>query len=82
MQRDNLGTQLIRRNDELALLYEKIKIQRGPPQQQRHGNMGARQARLVPHQRDEPQADDGGFEQRRGGDGRGAERSLRGTRHQ
>ena len=27
--RDILGTQLIRRNDELALLYEKIKIQ-GP----------------------------------------------------
>jgi len=26
MERDNLGTQLIRRNDELALLYEKIKI--------------------------------------------------------
>merc|ERR1719276_219060 len=26
-QRDVLGTQLIRRNDELALLYEKIKIQ-------------------------------------------------------
>jgi hypothetical protein len=25
-QRDMLGTQLIRRNDELALLYEKIKI--------------------------------------------------------
>ena len=25
-QRDTLGTQLIRRNDELALLYEKIKI--------------------------------------------------------
>ena len=25
-QRDVLGTQLIRRNDELALLYEKIKI--------------------------------------------------------
>merc|ERR1712144_5065 len=25
--RDILGTQLIRRNDELALLYEKIKIQ-------------------------------------------------------
>jgi hypothetical protein len=24
--RDALGTQLIRRNDELALLYEKIKI--------------------------------------------------------
>jgi len=28
-ERDILGTQLIRRNDELALLYEKIKIQRG-----------------------------------------------------
>ena len=27
-ERDVLGTQLIRRNDELALLYEKIKIQR------------------------------------------------------
>ena len=27
-ERDILGTQLIRRNDELALLYEKIKIQR------------------------------------------------------
>ncbi len=26
-QRDILGTQLIRKNDELALLYEKIKIQ-------------------------------------------------------
>merc|ERR1711977_604403 len=26
-QRDILGTQLIRRNDELALLYEKVKIQ-------------------------------------------------------
>merc|ERR1712078_186160 len=26
-ERDILGTQLIRRNDELALLYEKIKIQ-------------------------------------------------------
>eukprot|EP00928_Gymnodinium_smaydae_P071063 TRINITY_DN54745_c0_g1_i1.p1 TRINITY_DN54745_c0_g1~~TRINITY_DN54745_c0_g1_i1.p1 ORF type:complete len:860 (+),score=226.98 TRINITY_DN54745_c0_g1_i1:170-2749(+) len=26
-ERDGLGTQLIRRNDELALLYEKIKIQ-------------------------------------------------------
>merc|ERR1719277_598461 len=26
-ERDVLGTQLIRRNDELALLYEKIKIQ-------------------------------------------------------
>ena len=25
-ERDVLGTQLIRRNDELALLYEKIKI--------------------------------------------------------
>ena len=25
-ERDILGTQLIRRNDELALLYEKIKI--------------------------------------------------------
>lgn len=25
-ERDTLGTQLIRRNDELALLYEKIKI--------------------------------------------------------
>ena len=25
--RDILGTQLVRRNDELALLYEKIKIQ-------------------------------------------------------
>jgi len=25
--RDLLGTQLIRKNDELALLYEKIKIQ-------------------------------------------------------
>jgi septal ring factor EnvC (AmiA/AmiB activator) len=28
-QRDILGTQLIRRNDELALLYEKIKILTG-----------------------------------------------------
>ncbi|KAJ1459993.1 flagellar associated protein [Pelagophyceae sp. CCMP2097] len=27
MERDLLGTQLIRRNDELALLYEKLKIQ-------------------------------------------------------
>ena len=27
MRRDILGTQVIRRNDELALLYEKIKIQ-------------------------------------------------------
>ena len=27
-ERDILGTQLIRRNDELALLYEKIKIQK------------------------------------------------------
>jgi len=27
-ERDILGTQLIRRNDELALLYEKVKIQR------------------------------------------------------
>ncbi len=26
-ERDILGTQLIRRNDESALLYEKIKIQ-------------------------------------------------------
>merc|ERR1712157_262932 len=26
IERDILGTQLIRRNDELALLYEKIKI--------------------------------------------------------
>lgn len=26
-ERDILGTQLIRRNDELALQYEKIKIQ-------------------------------------------------------
>ena len=26
-ERDILGTQLIRRNDELALLYKKIKIQ-------------------------------------------------------
>ncbi len=26
-ERDILGTQLIRRNDEAALLYEKIKIQ-------------------------------------------------------
>lgn len=26
-ERDILGTQVIRRNDELALLYEKIKIQ-------------------------------------------------------
>lgn len=26
-ERDILGTQLIRRNDELALLYEKIRIQ-------------------------------------------------------
>ena len=26
-ERDILGTQLVRRNDELALLYEKIKIQ-------------------------------------------------------
>jgi hypothetical protein len=26
-ERDILGTQLIRRNDELALLYEKVKIQ-------------------------------------------------------
>jgi hypothetical protein len=25
-ERDILGTQLIRRNDELALLYEKLKI--------------------------------------------------------
>lgn len=25
--RDILGTQLIRRNDELALLYEKLKLQ-------------------------------------------------------
>ena len=25
--RDILGTQLVRRNDELSLLYEKIKIQ-------------------------------------------------------
>ena len=82
VQRNNPGTQLIRRNDELALLYEKRKIRRGSPQQQRHGNMGARQARMVPHQRDKPQADNGGFEQRRGGYGRGAERSLRGTRLQ
>ena len=28
-ERDILGTQLIRRNDELALLYEKVKIQQG-----------------------------------------------------
>merc|ERR1719309_1385628 len=27
-ERDILGTQLVRRNDELSLLYEKIKIQR------------------------------------------------------
>jgi len=27
MSVDILGTQLVRRNDELALLYEKIKIQ-------------------------------------------------------
>ena len=26
-ERDNLGTQLIRRNDELALVYEKLRIQ-------------------------------------------------------
>jgi len=26
-ERDILGTQLIRRNDELALLYEKLSIQ-------------------------------------------------------
>ncbi len=26
-ERDILGTQLVRRNDELALLYEKLKIQ-------------------------------------------------------
>ena len=26
-ERDILGTQLIRRNDEIALLYEKLKIQ-------------------------------------------------------
>lgn len=26
-ERDVLGTQLIRRNDELALLYEKLKLQ-------------------------------------------------------
>ncbi len=26
-ERDILGTQVIRRNDELALLYEKVKIQ-------------------------------------------------------
>ena len=26
-ERDILGTQLVRRNDEVALLYEKIKIQ-------------------------------------------------------
>ncbi|CAF4798088.1 unnamed protein product, partial [Rotaria magnacalcarata] len=26
-ERDVLGTQLVRRNDELALLYEKLKIQ-------------------------------------------------------
>lgn len=26
-ERDILGTQLIKRNEELALLYEKIKIQ-------------------------------------------------------
>ena len=26
-ERDILGTQLVRRNDELALLYEKIRIQ-------------------------------------------------------
>ena len=26
-ERDILGTQLIRRNDELALLYEKLRIQ-------------------------------------------------------
>merc|ERR1719277_430768 len=31
--RDVLGTQLIRRNDELALLYEKIKIQQRTLQQ-------------------------------------------------
>lgn len=28
-ERDILGTQLIRRNDELALLYEKIKVRAG-----------------------------------------------------
>jgi len=27
-ERDILGTQLIKRNEELALLYEKIKIQK------------------------------------------------------
>merc|ERR1719223_2161951 len=32
-ERDVLGTQLIRRNDELALLYEKIKIQQRTLQQ-------------------------------------------------
>merc|ERR1719161_2391547 len=32
-ERDILGTQLIRRNDELALLYEKIKIQQRTLQQ-------------------------------------------------
>ena len=32
-ERDILGTQLIRRNDEIGLLYEKIKIlQTGRPQ--------------------------------------------------
>merc|ERR1712050_83062 len=33
IERDILGTQLIRRNDELALLYEKIKIQQRTLQQ-------------------------------------------------
>merc|ERR1712217_239369 len=32
-ERDVVGTQLIRRNDELALLYEKIKIQQRTLQQ-------------------------------------------------
>merc|ERR1711881_204826 len=33
-ERDILGTQLIRRNDELALLYEKVKIQQSTLQTQ------------------------------------------------
>lgn len=36
-ERDILGTQLIRRNDELALLYEKLKIQQSTLKKVRYG---------------------------------------------
>ena len=41
-ERDILGTQLIRRNDELALLYEKLKIQQSTLKKVRTGRMRVR----------------------------------------